>query len=214
MKKKIANLENYVETNMGDIENALNWAMRNGGILGWEFSDNKLSDYMSANSGHEVKAERHAWKVERVYFSYDGVKIPLYFNVGVLGVYAPQYSIYPEGDETISLVKYTTLFKALGDLAKYKREHPRARNRGVKKSLKERVEYELRELAFFYKNYGVREEIFSYEWGENPHEVFVLKGGKPFIKVNLKDFEKGYALEDILRMKEVLKNISFFYPKE
>ena len=55
---------------------------------------------------------------------------------------------------------------------------------------------------------------FSYEWGENPQEVFILKDDKPFIKVNLKDFEKGYALQDILRMRDILKNISLFYSKE
>lgn len=211
---KIANLEDYVETNLGVVEDAINWSEKNGGYFGWDFSDKKLSDYMSANSGHDVKAERHASKVERVYLSYEGVKIPLYFNVGVLGAYASHYCVYPEGDETMNLVKYIGLFEALGDLAKYKREHPRARNRGVKKSLKERVEYKLEELMFFYKNYGLGETIFSYEWRKNPQEVFILKDDKPFIKVNLEDFMKGYALQDILRMREVLKNISFFYPKE
>ena len=213
MEKKITNIENYTEVNLYTIEDAIKWAMKNGGPFGWDFSDEKLSKYMSANSGNDVNVERHAWKVERVHLSYNGVRTPLYFNVGVLGAYAPHYSIYPEGDETMSLVEYMNLFKALGELAKYKREHPRARNRGIKKSLKERVEYELRELMFFYKNYGVGEAIFSYKWGENPQEVFVLKDGSPFIKVNLEDFMKGYALQDILRMKEVLKNISFFYPK-
>ena len=211
---KIANIENYVEVNMGVIEDAMSWAEKNGGPIGWEFSDNKLSEYMSANSGHSIKTERYPSAVEKVLLSYEGVKIPLRFKVGFLGVYVPHYCIFPEGHESHGLIKYMGLFKALGDLAKYKWEHPRARNRGVKKSLKERVEYELSELMFFYKNYGVGEEIFSYEWGENPQEVFILKGGKPFIKVNLKDFMKGYALEDILRMKDVMKNISFFYPKK
>lgn len=211
---KITDLEKYVKINMGNIENAINWAERNGGHFGWEFSDEKLSEYMSANSGHDIKAERYNTKVERVYLSYDGVKIPLYFNVGVLGAYAPHCCIFPEGDETMNLVKYTSLFKALGDLSKYKKEHPSAKGGVAKKSLKVRVKYELEELMFLYKNYGLGEATFSYEWGENPQEVFILKNDKPFIKVNLEDFMKGYALRDILRMREVLKNISFFYPKK
>ena len=212
--KKIAKLENYVKINMGVIEDAIKWAEKNGGLFDWNFSDKKLSDFMSANGGDNIEAKRHPSKIEKVLLTCDGVKIPLYFNVGFLGAYAPHYSIFPEGDETMSLVKYMSLFKALGDLSKYRREHPHSRNRGVKKSLKERVEYELKELVFFYKNYGVGKVTLSYEWGENPQEVFILKDENPFIKVNLKDFEKGYALEDILRMKEVLKNISFFYPKK
>ena len=99
------------------------------------------------------------------------------------------------------------------DLSKYKKEHPSAKGGVVKKSLKVRVKYELEELMFLFEYYRLGKFEFSYEWGENPQEVFILKDDKPFIKVNLKDFEKGYALEDILRTKEVLKNISFFYPR-
>ena len=211
---KIANLENYVEINLGVIENAINWAERNGGPFGWDFSDEKLSKYMSANSEHDVKTERHNTKVERVYLSYDGVKIPLYFNVGFLGMYTPHSHIFPDGDETMNLVKYTSLFKALGDLSKYKKEHPSAKGGVTQKSLKVRVKYELEELMFLFEYYRLGKFEFSYEWGENPQEVFILKDDKPFIKVNLKDFEKGYALQDILRMRDILKNISLFYSKE
>lgn len=211
---KIENLENYVEINLGDIDNAINWTERNGGPFGWDFSDEKLSKYMSANSEHDVKVERHSTKMERVYLSYDGMKIPLYFNVDFLGTYTPHCHIFPDGDETMSLVKYTSLFKALGDLSKYKKEHPSAKGGVTQKSLKVRVEYELEELMFLFEYYRLGKFEFSYEWGENPQEVFILKDDKPFIKVNLKDFEKGYALQDILRMRDILKNISLFYSKE
>ena len=210
---KIAKLEDYVEVNLGVIENAINWAERNGGPSGWDFSSEKLSEFMSKDSEHDVKVERYTTKIERVYLSYDGVKIPLYFNAGFLRVFTPPYCVFPEGDETMGLLKYMGLFKSLGDLAKYKREHPCARNREVKKSLKERVEYELKELMFLYKNLNLGKFELSYERGENPREVFILRDDKPFIKVDLTDFEKGYAILDILRMRGVLKNISFFYPK-
>lgn len=212
---KIANLENYVVLNLGVIENAINWTERNGGPFGWDFSDEKLSKHMSANSEHDVKIERHSTKVERVYLSYDGVKIPLYFEITSFGrIYGAPSVIFPDGDETMSLVKYTSLFKALGDLSKYKKEHPSAKGGVVKKSLKVRVKYELEELMFLFEYYRLGKFEFSYEWGENPQEVFILKDDKPFIKVNLKDFEKGYALQDILRMRDILKNISLFYSKE
>ena len=210
---KTMKLEDYVEINLGVIENAINWAEKNGGPFGWDFSSERLSKYMSENSKRDVKVERHVSKIERVYLSYDGVKIPLYFDVGFLSVYPSSYCVFPEGDESMGLLKYMSLFKSLGDLAKYKREHPCARNREVKKSLKERVEYELKELMFLYKNHNLGKPELSYERGENPREVFILRDDKPFIKVDLKDFEKGYALLDILRMRDVLKNISFFYPK-
>lgn len=212
---KIENLENYVELNLGVIENAINWAERNGGPFGWDFSDEKLSKYMSANSEHDVKTERHSTKVERVCLTYDEVKIPLYFEITSFGhIYGAPSVIFPDGDETMSLVKYTSLFKALGDLSKYKKEHPSAKGGVTKKSLKVRVKYELEELMFLFEYYRLGKFEFSYEWGENPQEVFILKDDKPFIKVNLKDFEKGYALQDILRMRDILKNISLFYSKE
>lgn len=211
---KITNLENYVKINLGVIENAINWIERNSGLFSWEFSDKKLAEYISTNSGNDVKVERHVSKIERVYLSYDGVKIPLYFNANFWGTYAPYYCVFPEGDETMNLIKYMELLKSLGDFAKYKMEHPHARNAGMKKSLEERAEYEFNELMFLYKNYGLGKEIFSYEWVDSFQEVFILKDDKPFIKVNLEDFMKGYALRDILRMREVLKNISFFYPKK
>ena len=67
---------------------------------------------------------------------------------------------------------------------------------------------------FRYENHRLGMVKLSYKWGENPQEVFILKDNRPFIKVNLEDFKKGYVLRDILRMRGVLKNISFFYPKK
>ena len=124
---KIAKLEDYVEINLGVIEDAINWIERYRNPLSWDFSSEKLSEFMSRYSGHDVKVERSTTKIERVYLSYDGVKIPLCFNAGLLGSNAPQHYIFPEGDETMSLMKYMGLFKSLGDLAKYKEEQTYAR---------------------------------------------------------------------------------------
>lgn len=212
---KIAKLEDYVEVNLGVIENAINWAASNGGPAGWDFSSEKLSEIMSKDSEHDVKVERYTTKIEKVYLSYDGVKIPLCFGVGFWRAQAPQHYIFPEGDETMSLMKYMGLFKSLGDLAKYKKEPPCARDSMDKNFLKRMmVKDELKGLAFLYNYHNLGKFELSYKWGEDPQEVFILRDNKPFIKVNLEDFEKGYVLRDILRMRGVLKNISFFYPKK
>ena len=209
---KIAKLENYAVINLGVIENAITRTERNGDVSdsGWEFSNEELSKFMSWSTKHDVKVERDTPESDRAYLSYDGVKIPLYFNVGYLDVEDPEHFIFPEGNEAMPLREYMFLFKLLGDLVKHKKEQPPYMDNS---EIKYRLKYEFKRLMSRYELCKLGKAELSYEWGENPQEVFILGDGKPFIMVNLEDFAKGYALRDILRMRHVLKNICFLYPK-